>query len=87
MILLVSEGREIIPEVLALGIFPSATTRLFRPFHEAVEVVCGAARAGLEVLAEGGGVDARLGGEVGFSELDYIELAMPYLGVSRIGRE
>lgn len=69
MVLLVRQGREIIPEVLALGILAPPAPGLVRALDEPVEVVCGAARAGLDVLAEGGGVDACLGGEVGFGEL------------------
>lgn len=74
---LLAQRREVIPEVFPLGVLASATPRLVGPFHEPVELVCGAARAGLDVLAEGGGVDAGLGGEVGFGELDHLVSRIP----------
>lgn len=72
MAILGTEGREVVPEILALGLGAAAygtAGGIVRALDEAVEGVCGTAGADLDVLAELGGVLAGLGGKVGFSEL------------------
>ncbi len=72
MTILGTEGREVIPEILALGLNTAAsraTGGVAGALNEAVEGVCRTAGADLDVLAELGCVLAGLGGEVRFSEL------------------
>jgi hypothetical protein len=72
MTILGTEGREVIPEILALGLGAAASGTagdIVGALDEAVEGVCGTAGADLDVLAKLGGVLAGLGGEVRFSEL------------------
>jgi hypothetical protein len=72
VLLLRAQRRKVVPEVSAFGFDarPGCTRAVvIGSFDEAVELVCGAADAGLEVLAPGCGLDAGLGCEVGFGEL------------------
>ena len=49
-----------------------AAAMLIGSFDKALELICCAARASLQVLADGAGVEAGLGGEVGFGYLGFL---------------
>lgn len=71
-----AQGRKVVPEVAAFGLDarPGTTSAaVVGSFDKAVELVCGAADTGLEVLAQGCGVDAGLGCEVGFRQLSILD--------------
>jgi hypothetical protein len=69
--LLVTQRREIIPEVSALRLHArtiSIPSAIFA-FNEPVELVCGSTNSSLHVLTKGRRMDTGLGCEVGFGQL------------------
>lgn len=75
MAILRCDRRKRVPEILPLRFNTASPCRGCRcsfvgSFHETMEMVRCATDAVLHVLAEGGGVNARLGCKVGFCYLD-----------------